>query len=79
MSRLETIFEEFVNFGSLFHAVTAASAGDRYNHRILMMLIGTRPTGSDWTVYLGFRRIDRRLHRLVGKPYPYVLPGRIDR
>ena len=32
-----------------------------------------------WTVYLTFRRIDRWIHRVIGKPYPYVLPGRIDR
>ena len=32
-----------------------------------------------WTVYLGFRRIDRWIHRALGKPYPYVLPGRVER
>jgi hypothetical protein len=32
-----------------------------------------------WTIYLGARRLDRRLHRLLGKPYPYILPGHIDR
>ncbi len=32
-----------------------------------------------WTVYLAFRRIDRWIHRAIGKPYPYVLPGRVDR
>lgn len=32
-----------------------------------------------WRVYLAARRIDRRLHRLLGKSYPYVLPGRIER
>jgi hypothetical protein len=25
------------------------------------------------------RRMDRGLHRLLGKPYPYILPGRIRR
>lgn len=32
-----------------------------------------------WQVYLTFRRIDRFLHRLWRKRYPYVLPGRIRR
>ena len=32
-----------------------------------------------WRIYLAFRRIDRYLHRLLGKDYPYVLPGKIKR
>ncbi len=32
-----------------------------------------------WRFYLGARRIDRGLHRVMGRPYPYVLPGRIER
>jgi hypothetical protein len=32
-----------------------------------------------WRFYLGARRIDRGLHRVLGRPYPYVLPGRIER
>ena len=32
-----------------------------------------------WTVYLTSRRTDRWLHRALGKPYPYVLPGDIER
>jgi hypothetical protein len=32
-----------------------------------------------WSIYLSSRRLDRRLHRLLGKPYPYVLPGHIER
>ncbi|MFN2137429.1 MAG: DUF6206 family protein [Candidatus Promineifilaceae bacterium] len=32
-----------------------------------------------WSIYLSSRRLDRSLHRLLGKPYPYVLPGHIDR
>jgi hypothetical protein len=32
-----------------------------------------------WTIYLAFRRLDRRIHRLLGIPYPYVLPGPVDR
>lgn len=32
-----------------------------------------------WSIYLSSRRLDRWLHRLLGKPYPYVLPGHIDR
>ena len=32
-----------------------------------------------WSIYLSARRLDRWLHRLLGKPYPYILPGHIDR
>ena len=32
-----------------------------------------------WTIYLTFRRLDRWIHRLLGIPYPYVLPGPVDR
>jgi hypothetical protein len=32
-----------------------------------------------WRTYLGFRKIDRFLHRCVGKHYPYILPARIRR
>jgi hypothetical protein len=32
-----------------------------------------------WRIYLAFRRLDRWIHRLLGKPYPYVLPGHVDR
>jgi len=32
-----------------------------------------------WRVYLAFRKIDRTLHRLIGKEYPYILPGEIKR
>ena len=32
-----------------------------------------------WSIYLAARRMDRRLHQIRGKPYPYVLPGHIDR
>ena len=32
-----------------------------------------------WRFYLAFRRIDRYLHRLLGKDYPYVLPGKTKR
>lgn len=32
-----------------------------------------------WRSYLAARRVDRSLHRLVGKEYPYILPGRIKR
>lgn len=32
-----------------------------------------------WRLYLIFRRVDRYLHRLLGKDYPYILPGRIKR
>ena len=32
-----------------------------------------------WRVYLSARRFDRFWHRLLGKRYPYVLPGKIQR
>lgn len=32
-----------------------------------------------WRLYLGFRRIDQRLHLLRGRYYPYILPGRTAR
>lgn len=32
-----------------------------------------------WRLYLSFRKIDRSLHRLVRKYYPYILPERIKR
>jgi hypothetical protein len=32
-----------------------------------------------WRIYLAARRIDRALHRIGGRDYPYILPGRIKR
>jgi hypothetical protein len=32
-----------------------------------------------WRLYLAFRKVDRSLHRLLGKDYPYVLPGKTKR
>jgi hypothetical protein len=32
-----------------------------------------------WRLYLAFRKIDRSLHGLIGKNYPYILPGKIKR
>jgi hypothetical protein len=32
-----------------------------------------------WSVYLAARRVDRFLHRLFGKEYPYILPEKIVR
>jgi hypothetical protein len=33
-----------------------------------------------WRVYLAFRKIDRFLHlKILGKPYVYILPGKIKR
>jgi len=32
-----------------------------------------------WRLYLGLRRLDRWLHQAVGKHYPYILPGKIER
>jgi hypothetical protein len=32
-----------------------------------------------WRIYLALRKIDRFLHRLLGRDYPYVLPGKTKR
>lgn len=32
-----------------------------------------------WKLYLTFRRVDRSLHKLLGKDYAYILPGKIKR
>ena len=32
-----------------------------------------------WRLYLAFRKVDRFLHNLVGKYYPYILPEKIKR
>jgi hypothetical protein len=32
-----------------------------------------------WRLYLSFRRVDRAWHRLLGRDYPYILPGEIKR
>lgn len=32
-----------------------------------------------WRLYAGSRRLDRRLHRLTSRTYPYILPGRVKR
>ncbi|NOZ60127.1 MAG: hypothetical protein GXO74_00445 [Calditrichaeota bacterium] len=32
-----------------------------------------------WRIYLAFRKVDRFLHRLVGKKYHYILPDKIQR
>jgi len=32
-----------------------------------------------WSVYLNFRRLDRWFHHMLGRSYPYVLPGHVDR
>lgn len=32
-----------------------------------------------WRLYLGFRRVDQKLHRLGRRYYPYTLPGPIQR
>jgi hypothetical protein len=32
-----------------------------------------------WRLYLTFRKVDRFFHRLLGRPYPYVLPETIKR
>ena len=32
-----------------------------------------------WRIYLAFRKIDRALHGVLGKDYPYILPKRVER
>jgi hypothetical protein len=32
-----------------------------------------------WRIYLAARKIDRALHRAVGRTYPYILPEKIER
>jgi hypothetical protein len=32
-----------------------------------------------WRLYLTFKKVDRSLHRLLGKDYPYILPGEVKR
>jgi hypothetical protein len=32
-----------------------------------------------WRLYLAFKKVDRTLHRLLGKDYPYILPEKIVR
>jgi hypothetical protein len=32
-----------------------------------------------WRLYLAFKKVDRFLHRLLGKDYPYILPDKIKR
>ncbi len=32
-----------------------------------------------WRLYLGARRFDRNIHHLLRMPYPYILPGKIQR
>jgi hypothetical protein len=32
-----------------------------------------------WRTYLAFRKVDRALHHITGRPYPYILPGVIKR
>lgn len=32
-----------------------------------------------WRLYLAFRKVDRALHRFLGKHYPYILPGKTKR
>ncbi len=32
-----------------------------------------------WRIYLAFRKIDRALHGVLGKDYPYILPEKVER
>jgi len=32
-----------------------------------------------WRLYLAFRKVDRSLHNLLGKYYPYILPDKVKR
>lgn len=38
-----------------------------------------RKDATIWRLYLAFRKADRWLHRLARKPYPYILPEKIER
>jgi hypothetical protein len=38
-----------------------------------------REDATIWRLYLGFRKLDRALHQLVGANYPYVLPEKVQR
>lgn len=32
-----------------------------------------------WRLYLAFKKVDRSLHRLLGRDYPYILPDKVKR
>ncbi len=32
-----------------------------------------------WTLYASMRRVDRTLHQISGREYPYILPGKVNR
>jgi len=32
-----------------------------------------------WSMYLGMRKFDRSVHRKLGRLYPYILPGEVER
>ena len=51
-----------------FEALTAAEIDAYY-----------KDDARTWRIYLAFRKIDRRLHHLLGKEYPYVLPDKVKR
>jgi hypothetical protein len=51
-----------------FNSLTIKEVGDYY-----------REDAWIWRTYLGFRKIDRELHHLLGKRYPYILPEKIRR
>jgi hypothetical protein len=38
-----------------------------------------REDATIWRLYLSFRKVDRALHKLLGRDYPYVLPEKILR
>ncbi len=61
-------FLEPASVGAEFQPVTEEEVASYY-----------REDARIWSIYLSSRRLDRRLHRLLGKPYPYILPGHIDR
>lgn len=48
--------------------LTAKEIGDYYREDAFI-----------WRIYLAFRKIDRALHGVLGRDYPYILPERVER
>lgn len=65
---LAALSNEFFASHNGFSPITLAEVQSYYREDALM-----------WRVYLAARRLDRMLHRLFGKPYPHILPGKIKR
>jgi hypothetical protein len=54
--------------GAAFEPLTAAEIAAYY-----------KDDARTWRIYLAFRKIDRSLHRLLGREYPYILPDKVKR